>query len=121
MMCADRGAVDVVDHRRQRRALAAARRAGHQHQPALFRGHFLQDRWQPQLVDPAHADRNDAQDHPDGAALLEDVAAEAAEAGHAVGEVDLLRVLEPSDGARPACTDAAISTRSVVDRASARS
>ena len=39
-------------------------------------------------------DRDDAQHHADRAALLEHVAAEAAEAGHAVGEVDLLRVLE---------------------------
>ena len=38
--------------------------------------------------------RDDAQDHADRAALLEDVAAEAAEARHAVGEVDLLALLE---------------------------
>ena len=38
--------------------------------------------------------RDDAEDQADRAALLEDVAAEAAEAGHAVGEVDFLRVLE---------------------------
>ena len=35
--------------------------------------------------------RDDAEDQADGAALLEDVAAEAAEARHAVGEVDFLR------------------------------
>ena len=88
-------AVDVVDHRGQRRALAAAGGAGDEHQAALFGGDFLQHRRQAELLDAAHAHRNDAQDHADGAALLEDVAAEAAEPGHAVGEVDLLRVLEP--------------------------
>ncbi len=38
----------------------------------------------------ATRDRDDAEDHADGAALLERVAAEAAEAGDAVGEVDLV-------------------------------
>ena len=38
--------------------------------------------------------RDDAEHQADRAALLEDVAAEAAEAGHGVGEVDLLRLLE---------------------------
>ena len=38
--------------------------------------------------------RDDAEDHADGAALLEDVAAEAAEPGHAVGQVDFVVVLE---------------------------
>ena len=38
--------------------------------------------------------RDDAEDQADGATLLEHVAAEAAEAGNAVGEVDLLIILE---------------------------
>ena len=38
--------------------------------------------------------RDDAEDHPDGAALLEHVATEAPQARHAIGEVDFLRVLE---------------------------
>src|SRR5437762_8554232 len=38
--------------------------------------------------------RDDAEDETDGAALLEDVAAEAAEPRHAVGEIDFLRLLE---------------------------
>ena len=54
----------------------------------------LQDRRQAELVDRADLHRDDAQDEPDRAALLEDVAAEAAEARHAVGEVDFLRFLE---------------------------
>ena len=51
-------------------------------------------RGQVQLVDRADLHRDDAEDHADGAALLEDVAAEAAEAGNAVGEVDFLGLLE---------------------------
>ena len=94
MMCAVRRGVDVVDHRRQRRGLAAAGRAGDEHQAALFGGDLLQHRRQAELVEVHHLDRNDAEDDADGAALLEDVAAEAAEAGHAVGQVDFLRVLE---------------------------
>ena len=54
----------------------------------------LEDRRQRQLVDRGHANRDDAEDHPDGAALLEGVAAEAAESGDAVGEVDLVMFLE---------------------------
>ena len=43
--------VDVVDHRRQRRALAGAGRAGDEHQAALLVGDLLQHRRQRQLVD----------------------------------------------------------------------
>ena len=87
--------VDVVDHRRQRRRLAAAGGAGDQDQAALLLGDAAQDRRQVELLEAAHALRDDAQDDADGAALLEDVAAEAAQAGHAVGQVELLGVLEP--------------------------
>ena len=38
--------------------------------------------------------RDDAQHEADGAALLKDVDAEPAQAGHAVGQVDFLGVLE---------------------------
>ena len=94
MTCDDRGVVDVVDHAGQRRALAAAGGAGDQDQAALFLGDALEDRRQPQFVDALDPERDDAEDHADGAALLEHVAAEAAQARHAVGEVDFLRVLE---------------------------
>ena len=87
-------AVDVVDHRRERGALAAAGRAGDQHEAAFFLGDSLQDRRQPQLVDRPNLHRDDAQHQADRAALLEDVDAEAPEARHAVGEVELLRLLE---------------------------
>ena len=86
--------VDVVDHRRQRRALAAAGGAGNQDQAALFFGDLLQHLRQPELVDGPDLHRDDAEDEADGAALLEDVAAEPAEARDAVGEVDFLRLLE---------------------------
>ena len=82
--------VDVVDHRGQRRALAAAGRAGDEHEAALFLRDPLEHRRQAELVDRLDAGRDDAQDEADGAALLEDVAAEAAEPGDAVGEVDVL-------------------------------
>ena len=94
MTCARARPVDVVDHRGERRALAAAGRAGDEHEAALFVGDRLQHRRQPQLVDRPDLHRDDAEDETDGAALLKDVAAEPAEAGDAVGEVDLLRVLE---------------------------
>ena len=72
--------VDVVDHRRERGALAAAGRAGDEHEAALFLRDLLQHRRQAELVDRADRHRDDAQHEADGAALLEDVAAEAAEA-----------------------------------------
>ena len=84
----------MVDQRRERRALAAAGRAGDEHEPALFVGDLLQDRRQPELVDGANLHRDDAEDEADRAALLEDVDAEASQARHAVGEVDFLRFLE---------------------------
>ena len=86
--------VDVVDQRGERRALAAARRAGDEDEPALLGGDLLQDGGQPELVDGADLHGDDAEDQADGAALLEDIAAEPAEAGHAVGEVHFLRFLE---------------------------
>jgi hypothetical protein len=86
--------VDVVDHRRQRRALAAAGGPGDQHEAALLVGDPREDRRQAEFVDPPDAEGDHAQDDADRPALLEDVAAEAAEARHAVRQVDLLRFLE---------------------------
>src|SRR5687768_8518080 len=88
------GGIDVIDHCRQCRRFAAAGRAGHEHQPALFRRDLLQYLRQRQLVDGGDAHRDHAEDHPDRAALLKRVAAEPAETGHAVGEIDLVVVLE---------------------------
>ena len=95
MTCAQRVAVDVVDERGERGALAAARGAGDQHESALLVGDLLEDLAAGRARRSSRMlHRNDAQHHADRAALLEDVAAEAAEAGHAVGEVDFLRFLE---------------------------
>ncbi len=82
--------VDVVDHRRQRRALARAGRARHEHQAAFLFGDALEHVGQFQRLDRRHLGRDDADDQRDRAALREDVAAEAAEPGDAVGRVDLL-------------------------------
>jgi hypothetical protein len=79
MMCVGPGVVDVVQHRRQRRRLARTGGAGDEDQAAFFVGDLLEHRRQLQLVDGRHARRDDAHDQADGAALLEDVAAEAAE------------------------------------------
>ena len=48
---------------------------------------------EPEFVDGPDARWNDAH-HPDRATLLEDVAAESAEPGDAVGQIDLLRAPE---------------------------
>ena len=45
------GRVDLVDHRRERRALAAAGRARDQHEAALLGGNLLQHLRQRQIVD----------------------------------------------------------------------
>jgi hypothetical protein len=55
--------VDVVDHRRERRALAAAGRAGDQHEPRSSRRCASAPR-QAELVDRPDLHRDDAQDQP---------------------------------------------------------
>ena len=67
---------------------------GDQDQAALFGGNRLQDLGKAQFLNGLHANGDDAQDEADRAALLEDVAAETAQARHAVREVDLEAVLE---------------------------
>ena len=65
-------AVDMVDHRRQRRALAGTGRPGHQHQPALLDRDPFQHRRQAELLDGPNLHRDDAKHQADSAALLED-------------------------------------------------
>ena len=84
--------VDLVDERRERRALAATRCARDEDETALFRRDLFEDFRQQQVLDRGHAHRDDAEDHPDRAALLERITAEAAEARDAVREVDLVVV-----------------------------
>jgi hypothetical protein len=86
--------VDVIDHSGERRALAAARRSRDQHEPALLVGDLLQHGGQAQFLDRRDLHRDDAQHEADGASLLEDVAPETAEPGHAVRKVDFLPLLE---------------------------
>ena len=62
--------------------------------PRCSRGDLLEDLRQHELLDGLDPEGDDAEHHADGAALLEDVDAEAAEAGDAVGEVDLVGLLE---------------------------
>ena len=82
--------VDVVDHRGQRRALAAARRAGHQHESALFFGDPAKHRRQQQVVDRQDSRGDDAKHHAHRAALLKHVDAKSSEAADAVRQVDFL-------------------------------
>ncbi len=88
------GRVDVVDHRGERRALAAAGGSGDQHEAALFLSDPLEHRRQPQLVDRLDARRDHAQHHADRASLLEHVAAEPSQSRHAVRQVYFLALAE---------------------------
>ena len=88
------GRVDVVDHRRQAGRLARAGGAGAEDQAAPLLADPLEHRRQHQLADALDARRDDAEHQAHRAALLEDVAAEAAEPGHRVGDVELELLLE---------------------------
>jgi hypothetical protein len=82
-------AVRRVDHRGQRRRLARAGRARDQHETARQAGERLDRLGHAEVLERRDRDRDHADGERDGAALLEDVAAEAAEARQAEGEVDL--------------------------------
>ena len=86
--------VDAVDHGRQRGGFARAGRSGHQHQAALLLADLVDDARQVQFLRGANFRRDDAQNHADVAALLEDVDAEAAQARHAIGHIQLGGFLE---------------------------
>ena len=86
--------VDVIDHRGERGALARAGGPRDEDQAALLAGDLLQDLGKHELLDGGDLEGDHAQDHADGAALLEDVDAEPAEAGHAGREVQLVLGLE---------------------------
>ncbi len=87
--------VDLVDHRGERGGLAAAGRAGDQHQALRPLGELGDDRRQAEIVEAADAFRDQPEDGRDGAALVEQVAAEAAHPAHAEREVQLEALLEP--------------------------
>ena len=86
--------VDVVDHRGEGGGLARAGGPRAQDQPALLLGDLLEHHREAQLADGHDLDGDDAEHEAHRAALLEDVAAEAAEAGDGVGDVDLEVLLE---------------------------
>ena len=94
MMCSRALGVDVVDHGRQGRRLAGAGGARAEDQAALLVADLLQHDGQAQLPHGHDLHGDDAEHQAHRAPLLEDVAAEAAQAGHRVGDVDLEVVLE---------------------------
>ena len=83
------GLVDLVDQRGERGRLAGAGRAGHEHDPARLLGELADDRRQAELLDRHRLGRDQAEGGAERAALEEGVDAEAADAGDAVGEVEL--------------------------------
>src|SRR5207253_10277625 len=86
--------VDVIDHRRERSRFSRAGGAGDEDEAALLPRDLLEDLGEEQLLDGVDLEGDDAEDDADGAALLEAVDAEAAQAGDAVSEIELVLRLE---------------------------
>src|SRR5207342_2392361 len=86
--------VAVADHRRERSGLAGTGGAHEQDDAALGHRQGLDDRRQAQFLDRRDLGLDPAQHHADLVALVEAGHAEAADAGHADGEVALVRLLE---------------------------
>jgi hypothetical protein len=82
-------AVDLVEHRRQRRGLAAAGRPGDEHETARPVGERGEHCWQVELLEAADLLRNQPVDRRDRPALVEHVAAEARQPLDAEREVEL--------------------------------
>src|SRR6202035_2784038 len=82
-------AVDLVEHGRQRRRLAGAGGSGDEDQAARLLAQPFDDRRQAQLAEAADLVGDLPEGGGDGAALVEDVGAEAGEPLDAEGEVDL--------------------------------
>ena len=87
--------VDHVEHRRQRRALAGAGRAGDEDEPTRFLGQLTEDLRHPERVEVRDLLRDEPERGADRAALEEAVDAEPGDVGDRVGEVELFVVLEP--------------------------
>ena len=87
-------AVDLVDHRRERRRLARAGRPGHQHQAARLVAELRDHRRQAQVLEAADLVGDRAVGGGHRAALHEDVGAEAGQALDAEAEVELQVLLE---------------------------
>ena len=87
-------AVDVVDHRAERRRLAGAGRAGDEHE-ALGQLAEVEDvRRQAELLGGEDLRRDDAEDGAGALAVHEHVGAEARQPGDLVGEVGVVARLE---------------------------
>src|SRR6202050_404749 len=80
--------IDAINHRGERGGFAGTGGAGGENQAALLFANRGEDAWQLEFFDVANFCGDNAQNHADVAALLEDVDAEAAEAGDAVGHVE---------------------------------
>jgi hypothetical protein len=92
------GAINVGEHGGQGGRLAAAGRSRHQDDAPWRTGDILQDGQQPQLFEGWNYRFDVAHRQAPLAALLENVRAEAAHAGHVVGEIDLAVGFEPGNG-----------------------
>ena len=87
--------VDLLEHRRERGRLTGAGGAGDEDETAVLVGDLLDRPWGgSSCSDRLHAEGDDAEDDADGAALLEDVHTEAAQAGDPVGEVRFAVLVE---------------------------
>src|SRR5467141_3988860 len=76
--------IDAVDHRRQRGGLTGTGGSRNEHQAALLLANLVNDGGEVQFFRSANFRGNNTQDHADVAALLENVDAEAAQAGNPV-------------------------------------
>ena len=94
-MCSLRSAVDLVEHGRQRRRLAAAGRPGDEDEPAGPFGERREDRRQSQILEAFDLFGNQPVDRAHRAALVEHVRAEARDASNPEREVELQRLFEP--------------------------
>src|SRR5947209_18231604 len=82
-------AIDLVDHRRERGRLAGTGRAGDEHESARLVANLLDDGGQTELAKSEDLVGDLAVDGGRGAALVEDVGAEAGQSFDAEGEVEL--------------------------------
>src|SRR5580704_8146047 len=86
--------IDAVNHGCQRGGFSGTSGAGGENQAALFFADRGENARELEFFDGANFCGDDAQDHTDVAALLENVDAETSEAGDAVGHVELGGFLE---------------------------
>ena len=86
--------VEVIDHRRERRRLAGAGRAGHEHHALMVIAELLDDRRQRELVEARDVGRDRAERRADAGLLAEDVDAKPAAIGRHIGEVEVVALVE---------------------------